>query len=105
MSTTTRDDIYSPLADDPLLGDIVRLYVDEMPQRIAALTAAHQSGDRERLTMLAHQIKGSAGSHGFHPITLLAARLEKLARDNAPEVEIAQAVEALVDACGRARCD
>jgi HPt (histidine-containing phosphotransfer) domain-containing protein len=104
MSTTTGHEvIYSPLGNDPVLGDIVRLYVDEMPQRIAALAAAHQTGDRQRLMTLAHQIKGSAGSHGFYSVTRLAGQLENLVRDDAPDA-IAQAVADLIDACGRARC-
>lgn len=105
MPATTQDDyIYSPLTDDPVLGDIVRFYVAEMPERMASLTDAHESNDRPRLTTLAHQIKGSAGSHGFPSITILAGRLEKLSRGDAGEAEIAGAVESLIEACGRVRC-
>lgn len=105
MPVATQDDlVYSPLADDPVLGDIVRIYVAEMPERMTALTAAYQTNDRSRLITLAHQIRGSAGSHGFPSITILAGRLEKLARGDAGEAELAGAVEALVDACGRVRC-
>ena len=94
---------YSTLADDPDLGEIVGLYVAEMPERVAALLARSKAGDRRGLATLAHQMKGAAGSHGFHQLTPYAARLEQLARGNAPDHELRQAVEALVEASSRVR--
>ncbi|HQU45142.1 MAG TPA: Hpt domain-containing protein [Pirellulales bacterium] len=104
IPTAQFDVLYSPLAEDPMLGEIVRCYVAEMPDRIAALLASFESGDRGRLTMLAHQIKGSAGSHGFHQLTSYAAALEQLARGHASDEEIGAAVGALAEACRRVRC-
>lgn len=103
MTTGTSEVLYSTLADDPDLGEIVHLYVTEMPDRIAALLARFESGDRAGVATLAHQLKGAAGSHGFHAITPYAATLERLARDNAPEHELRQALDALIDICRRVR--
>jgi HPt (histidine-containing phosphotransfer) domain-containing protein len=103
MSVGLSDVLVSTLADDPDLGEIVRLYTAEMPERIAALRTGFELGDRGRLTTLAHQIKGSAGSHGFHPITPYAAALEGLARSGASNDELRQALDALVEMCARVR--
>ncbi|HEV3021685.1 MAG TPA: Hpt domain-containing protein, partial [Pirellulales bacterium] len=59
----------SSLADDPDLGEIVKLYVDEMPQRIEGLLARFAAADWDGLATGAHQLKGTAGSHGFQQIT------------------------------------
>jgi HPt (histidine-containing phosphotransfer) domain-containing protein len=103
METETSDVLTSTLADDPDLGEIVRLYASEMPDRIAALVSRYQSGDRAGLATLAHQLKGAAGSHGFHPITPYAATVEQLARANATEEKLRPAFEALIEICGRVR--
>jgi HPt (histidine-containing phosphotransfer) domain-containing protein len=103
MTLGVTDVLNSCLADDPDLGEIVRLYADEMPERIAALLTRYESGDRVGLATLAHQLKGSAGSHGFHPITPYAAKLEQLVRGNSGDDEIRLALDALVEVCGRVR--
>jgi HPt (histidine-containing phosphotransfer) domain-containing protein len=104
MTTTTDADlIYSTLADDPVIGELVELYAAEMPERIAALVARWDARDYAALTTLAHQMKGAAGSHGFTQLTPLAARVEKLAREARAESEIQTAVDELVAACGRVR--
>lgn len=95
--------ILSTLADDPDLGSIVALYVEEMPGRVTTLLAQFDAGDRAGLTTTAHQIKGAAGSHGFHQITPVAARLEAALHDDRPDVEISEALEALLDVCRRVR--
>jgi HPt (histidine-containing phosphotransfer) domain-containing protein len=103
MTTGICDVLHSTLADDPDLGEIVRLYATEMPDRIAAVLARFESGDRAGVATLAHQLKGAAGSHGFHPITPYAATLERLARGNADQDELRRALDALVDICRRVR--
>ena len=95
--------LYSPLADDPDLAEIVELFVQEMPQRSAKLAERLGASDWEGLRRLAHQLKGAAGSYGFAPISPLAARVEDNILQSRPEDEIRRAVEALVELCGRAR--
>ncbi|MDP6554248.1 MAG: Hpt domain-containing protein [Pirellulaceae bacterium] len=57
--------IHSPMASASVYGELVEMYVDEMPDRIAALERAFDSGDMEGLQRAAHQMKGAAGSYGF----------------------------------------
>jgi HPt (histidine-containing phosphotransfer) domain-containing protein len=94
---------YSSLAEDPCLGEIVALYVAEMPERIAALIERWQARDVKGLATLAHQLKGAAGSHGFGQLTPYAACLEQAARGAPDENGISEALDDLLDACRRVR--
>lgn len=95
--------IYSGLGGDPDLGDLVALFVDEMPDRAAAIRSHYASGDRELLRRAAHQLKGAAGSYGFAPISAAAAELDMAIRAGAPDDRISAGVERLVHLCLSAR--
>jgi histidine phosphotransfer protein HptB len=97
------DSLYSSLGDDPDLGEIVALFVAEMPERVATLLAHVEAGNWEALRRTAHQLRGAAGSYGFAPITSYAGRVEDAIHQTAPEQEIREAVDALADLCSRAR--
>ena len=97
------DVIYSSLGTDPDLGEIVDMFVDEIPDRVGALQRLFESGDREALRRTAHQLKGAAGSYGFDQLTPYAARLEGLVQDNNPEEEILQALDVLVAICQKVK--
>jgi histidine phosphotransfer protein HptB len=91
--------IYSRLAPDPDLCDIVDLFVEEMPDRIAALLTQLQSADIEGLRRTAHQLKGAAGSYGFDSISPAAARVESAIRDGEDEERLHETVQDLVSLC------
>jgi HPt (histidine-containing phosphotransfer) domain-containing protein len=95
--------VYSRLAADPDLGELVEMFVQEMPDRIGALEAPARSRDWEQLTRTAHQLKGAAGSYGFDAITPYAARLESAARDGRQEEAILASLDELLDLCRRMR--
>jgi HPt (histidine-containing phosphotransfer) domain-containing protein len=99
MSTALHLPLYSTLANDPDLAEIVEMFVDEMPGRIAHLVSCYAGQDWEGLDRAAHQLKGSAGSYGFHPVTDAAARLEGALRNPAAEDRIASAFRELVELC------
>jgi HPt (histidine-containing phosphotransfer) domain-containing protein len=100
----TTDPIYSKLGSDPELGELVEMFVSEMPDRIAAILARYDMGDFKELARLAHQIKGAAGSYGFNGLTPAAERLEVSAGKNEPADLIREAVDELIEMCGRLRC-
>ncbi len=100
---STQGPIYSTLGGDGVLTEIVEMFVDEMPDRIAALSDQLNRSDWEALCRMAHQLKGSAGSYGFEPISPCAGRLEDSIREDRPEEQIHQAVAELVDMCRRTR--
>ena len=96
-------DIYSQLGGDPDLGELVTMFVDEMPGRLVTFQAAQAAGNREAIGRLAHQMKGAAGSYGFDQATPYAARLEKAARENVPDEELLLALNELLELCTRMR--
>lgn len=97
------DPILSSLADDPDLGDLSALYAQEMPERIEALERRFAARDWAGLATCAHQLKGAAGSHGYHQLTAPAAALEYAAAQRRSPAEIQAALETLLDCCRRVR--
>jgi CheY-like chemotaxis protein len=95
--------IYSRLAADPHLGELVDMFVQEMPGRIIALQAQANTRNWEQLARTAHQLKGAAGSYGFPEITPYAARLEVAARDAQQEDRILAALNECLSLCRLAR--
>ena len=94
---------YSTLASDPDLAEIVEMFIDEMPDRIASLKSEFKTSDWNELGRLAHQLKGAAGSYGFGQITTLAASLEVAIRQSQGELAVNAAFEQLIDGCDRIR--
>lgn len=95
--------LYSSLASDPDLGDIVDLFVDEMPGRVENLSRCMAVGDWDQLGRYAHQMKGACGSYGFDQLTIPAARLERACRETNDELLIREALEELSMLCQRVR--
>lgn len=94
--------VLSSLAGDPDLGELVEMYVSEMPQRVQTILQAHAAHDWELLGRLAHQVKGAAGSYGFQQITDLAESLEHACRRSGEETLIQTAFDRLIDVMNRA---
>ena len=105
MSTINSESepLHSTLGSDPDLGEIVTMFVDEMPGRISAISALLTDGKWDDLRRAAHQLKGSAGSYGFEPISPMAAKVEDAIRSGEPEEAIRAAVDELLDLCDRVR--
>ena len=102
-STSSGEFVYSRLAGDQDLREIVDLFVEEMPERIAALIDHLHAEDWEGLRRTAHRLKGAAGSYGFDLISPAAGRVESAIRDGEPEERIHAIVAELVDLCNRTR--
>ena len=66
---------------DPELDELRREFLDEARDKVreiqTALDGERSSESLDRLTYLAHQLKGSGGSYGFERISTDAAELEK----------------------------
>jgi histidine phosphotransfer protein HptB len=104
QAVVDRGYVYSRLAGDPDLGDIVDMFVEEMAGRVAKLQEQLRAADWEGLRRSAHQLKGAAGSYGFDVISPCAGSVESAIRDGEPEERIRASVEKLVDLCNRTRC-
>ena len=99
-----REYVYSRLATDPDLRDIVDMFVEEMPGRVANLLSQLDAADWDGLRRTAHQLKGAAGSYSFDAISPSAGKVEAAVRDAEPEQRIREMVKELVDLCNRTRC-
>ena len=95
--------LYSSLGADPDLGELVVMFVEEMPDRVDNLLEQYQASDWDGLYRAAHQIKGAAGSYGFNQLTPSATELEAAVRDRQPEQEILASLNVLIDQCRRVR--
>ena len=99
----TAEWIYSELGGDPDLGDLVEMFVEEMPQRIDAFQQTWTDKNPEELGRLAHQMKGAAGSYGFSQLTSHAAKLERAVKDHQPEEEVLKSLQELIRMCSQVR--
>jgi CheY-like chemotaxis protein len=81
-AATTEGDVVSrlPCEDDPEFQEIVSEFVRTLHQKLAVMEAALQSNDLQEVALLAHWLKGSGGTAGFHEFTEPAAELEQAAR-------------------------
>jgi HPt (histidine-containing phosphotransfer) domain-containing protein len=70
------DPVRSSFGADPEMLEILREFASELPERADALERLVAAGDREKLGMLAHQLKGAGAGYGFPSISQLAGALE-----------------------------
>jgi HPt (histidine-containing phosphotransfer) domain-containing protein len=77
--------------DDELVADVIRLYLDDYPQRLDAMAGAIAERDFPRLRAEAHTLKGSASSLAGGRVAGAARELEAVAESG----DIALATERL----------
>jgi two-component system sensor histidine kinase/response regulator len=68
--------------DETLLAELVRLFLEDCPIRMAELRAAVAAGERVRVERSSHAIKGSVATLGARVAYDLAANLERAARES-----------------------
>jgi HPt (histidine-containing phosphotransfer) domain-containing protein len=95
--------LYSSMSNDPDFGELVEMFVEEIPDRIEKITTALNTEDRELLQRTAHQLKGAMGSYGFDAATPYAARLEGAVCDGLVGEELETVVGELIDLCNLVR--
>ncbi len=103
VQTVQQRYVYSTLGLDPDLGELVDMFADEMPQRVATIQSCWDNGDLEGLGRAAHQLKGAAGSYGFEDLTPSLQRLDHRVRQSAAESEIEAAIAEVTELCSRVR--
>ena len=99
---TNPQPLVSDLASDPDFAELLTAFLSEMPKRISALETALSASDLGTLARLSHQLKGSAGGHGYPTITEAASDVERSAKAQAALDVLRKQVNALVDLCLRA---
>lgn len=100
-SNESNSRIYSVLADDPDLHELVKMFVDEMPARIKTLFCEYENKDWKAMEQTAHQLNGAAGSYGFQGVSPMAGKLEAALKTMTSEETIYQHLIELVDLCQR----
>jgi len=65
--------------DEALLAEVIRLFVEDCPARVAAITDAIDARDVSRLRAEAHALKGSAGTLAACRVRDIAQTLETIA--------------------------
>ncbi len=83
--------IESRLSANPRFHRTIRSFVEKLKAKMAEVEQLYATGDLEALRLVAHWIKGSAGTVGFDAFTEPARRLEQLARD-AKRKEMAEVI-------------
>ena len=91
---------------DHELNELRREFLDEARGKVLEMETA-VAGDRtpealERLSYLAHQLKGSGGSYGYQRISEDAAGLEKAIQEGRVDGDLAPFVERLKNEIERA---
>lgn len=95
--------VYSTFGEDPDLAELVEMFVDGLPARIAELKDLATSNDLESLCRAAHRLRGAGGSYGFSRVSCAAGRLEDACTESLSKSEIATALEAMIELCDRVR--
>lgn len=94
---------------DTELNELKREFLDEAREKVDEMQSALEgapAADIDRITYLAHQLKGAGGSYGYQRISADAAALEKALESSGEELDaqIQQYVVSLrheIDRCAR----
>jgi HPt (histidine-containing phosphotransfer) domain-containing protein len=70
----------NPGDDGEFLREIVSIYIEDTPKRIADLKSCLASGDVKTFTRAAHTIKGSSANVGAQILRSLGERMELISR-------------------------
>jgi HPt (histidine-containing phosphotransfer) domain-containing protein len=95
--------LYSDLAADADLADLVDLFVCELPGRLRELETAIGQDDVDLVRQLAHQLRGAGGSYGFPALGPPAGELEQAARRCESIPILVLALEDLAEVSSRVR--
>ena len=82
LGNETLTPVYSDFSDDPDYSELLRFFVDALPERIARLQKLQQSREFEPLQELAHQLKGAGGGYGFSGLSEAARELESACKES-----------------------
>jgi len=87
-------------SEPDLAVEVIELFLDDAPARLAALREAVAQGDLARASRVAHTLKGSASHLGAKLLSTLCSRLEEKVRTGAP-FNTAFTVSSIEDELGR----
>jgi HPt (histidine-containing phosphotransfer) domain-containing protein len=68
--------------DDSFFKDLVQIFLDDSPQRIAEIEQALAKSDARQLALSAHSLKGCSAYFGAGQLRALSEQLERLGRQD-----------------------
>ena len=92
---------------DVELNELRKVFLDEARQKVTEMQSALEQAtgeSLERVTYLAHQLKGSGGSYGYQRISSDAEALEQALEKRADDAKVKQHLTDLsseIDKCAR----
>jgi HPt (histidine-containing phosphotransfer) domain-containing protein len=94
--------IHSDLASDADMLEIIQMFVDEMPERVARLEEAWHESNIDSLARIAHQLKGASAGYGYSAVGDAAAALESSLKSADHDLSSVQSqFEELINLCTR----
>ena len=81
LDNETLTPVYSDFSDDPDYSELLKFFVDALPERTARLQDLQQSRKFESLRELAYQLKGAGGGYGFPGLSEAARELESACKE------------------------
>jgi len=73
---------FSPEDADGIIGELITIFFDDVPERLAILHKAEAENDIEQINQTAHTLKGMCATLGTVKMAALAASIEERARSN-----------------------
>lgn len=95
--------IVSEFSDDEEMLELIEWFVRDLHRDVEEIERVLDSDDIARLEVLAHQLKGSAGSYGFPQLTAQADRIEACLREGGERERLDAEVRVFLALCGRTR--
>jgi hypothetical protein len=95
--------IFSAYVHDPDLADLVAIFSEELPSRIAIMGTYMDGDEIGNLLFAAQQLRVSAVRYGFDQLAPCIQRLESLILDQSPRHDLETAFQDFVDTCDRVR--
>ncbi len=92
--------VYSSFADDEDFAELIEFFVEAIPERIESLRQGQQEQNWDQMKTVAHQLKGAGGGYGFEELSVHAAHLEQVCKQNDID-SLEGALEALIEYMNR----
>jgi HPt (histidine-containing phosphotransfer) domain-containing protein len=70
----------TPAGEPDVLAEVLKLFLDEVPPRMARLRNAWQAGNIEEMHRAAHSLKGSAGNIGARRLYDVCGQLDAIGK-------------------------
>ena len=67
--------------DDSFLRELIQIYLEDSPLRIAEIELSLEQADSLRLTRAAHSLKGSSSNFGALQLRAVSEKIERLGRN------------------------